>query len=198
MIVLAMGIQARPGQPQQQRLTLDFYGELFTQESTLFLKQEILRKHPRINFQNWDLKRVVLHAKSARGYGEAQLQIGRQDSRIETVDGNSYDFRQPGNYHKVVFTSPGSDQGKWQLHMKGRIKVDKVVIIAQKKAPRRPIVTRQCSVQFETIWGKDIKRFHAEATGPQGTGVAAQACEKALHKCEKLENEIPLTRCVVL
>ena len=126
------------------------------------------------------------------------MQIGRQDSRVETIDGNGYDFRQPGNYHRVVFASPGRDGGKWQIHMKGRIKVDKVVLIAQKKAPRRPQVTRSCTVQFETIWGKDIKRFSASATGPKGSGVAAKACEKALNKCEKLEDEIPLTQCVVI
>lgn len=198
MILIALGAQARPGHGQRERLTIDFHGQLFRGHSTIYLKQEIRKLHPRINFKKWDLKRVILHAKSARGYGEAYLQIGPQQSRIETIDGNGYDFRQPGNYHRVVFTSPGNDPGKWQIHMQGRISVDKVVLVAKKKAPHRPQVTRQCSVQFETIWGKDIKRFTAQATGPRGTGVHAKACQKALRKCERLENEVPLTKCSVL
>ncbi len=198
MIVAALSIQARPGQQNRQRLTIDFHGQVFQGQSTIFLKKEIQKMHPRINFQKWDLKRVVLHAKSARGFGEAYLKVGRNESRIETIDGNRFDFRGPGNYHRVVFPAPGQDQGKWQIHMQGRIKVDRVVVVAQKKAPRRPQVTRTCSVQFETIWGKNIKKFTAQETGPQGTGVQSKACTKAMRKCQKLQNEIPLTKCEVL
>lgn len=198
VMMMALTAQARPGRGENQRLEIDFGGQLFRGESTIFLKQEIQRKHPRINFNKWDLKRVVLVAKSARGFGEAYLQTGREQSRVETVDGNRSDFQSRGNYHRIPFPAPGQDKGKWQIHMKGRIKVKKVIVVAQKKQPRRPQVTRSCSVVLETVWGKDIKKFHAQAQGPRGTGVAAQACSKAMRKCQRLQNEIPLTQCQVL
>lgn len=197
-LVTALTTQARPDRNGNQQLEIDFGGQLFQGQSTIYLKQEIRRKHPRINFDKWDLKRVVLVAKSARGFGEAYLQTGRQQSRVETVDGNRYDFQNRGNYHRIAFRAPGQDKGHWQLHMQGRIKVNKVIIVAKNKQPRRPHVTRSCSVVLETVWGKDIKKFHAQAQGPRGSGVSHQACTKAMRKCNRLQNEIPLTRCEVL
>lgn len=201
MMVLAFTSAARPIRPlpqlpsEPQQFEIDFYDQVFTRDSTIFLKQELKKLRPRMNFENWDLKRVVLVAKSARGFGEAYLQIGRDQSRIETVDGNHFDFQSNGNYHRIPFRSPGPDAGKWQLHMKGRIKVKKVLVVAQRKAPRRPQVTRSCSYVLETVWGKDIKKFSAEATGIVGSGVQSDACKKALNKCNRLQREIPLTQC---
>jgi hypothetical protein len=114
-VMMTLTAQARPGRGQNQRLEIDFGGQLFTGQSTIFLKREIQRKHSRINFNKWDLKRVVLVAKSARGFGEAYLQTGRQQSRIETVDGNRFDFQNRGNYHRIPFRAPGQDNGKSSL-----------------------------------------------------------------------------------
>ena len=198
VVAMMMTLMVSARAQQNQRLEIEYGGQIFKGQSVLFLKQEITKKHPRINFKKWDLKRVVLVAKSARGFGEAHLKVGRDESRIETIDGNRPDFRNQGNYHRISFRSPGPDQGKWQIHLKGNIKVKKVIIVAQKKAPRRPQVTRSCQVVLETVWGKDIRKFSGQATGTQGTGVARQACKKAMNKCNRLQNEVPLTRCQVL
>jgi hypothetical protein len=194
-LALTATVNARPNQQQQKRFELDFYGQVFQQQSKIFLKQEIKKIRPNFNPSKWDLKRVVLVAKSAAGFGQAYLQTGRDQSRVETVDGNRPDFRSNGNYHRVVFPAPGQDQGNWQIHMQGRIKVKKVNLILVKKQPRRPNVTRKCSYVLETVWGKDIRKFHAQAQGPKGSGVAAKACKKAYNKCNRLQNEIPLTKC---
>lgn len=197
-IMMTLTAQARPGRDGNQRLEIDFHDQVFRGQSTIFLKQEIKRQHPRIKFDRWDLRRVVLVAKSARGFGEAYLQVGRRQSRIETVDGNRFDFQDRRNYHRIPFPAPGQDRGNWQIHMNGRIKVNKVIVVAQRKQPRRPQVTRKCSAVLETVWGKDIKKFHAEAQGPRGTGVQAQACQKAMRKCQALQSEVPLTQCQIL
>lgn len=199
VIVMALAfvanVNARPHQQQNQRFEIDFYGQQFQGQSTIYLKQEIKKLRPRIDFTNWDLKRVVLVAKSARGYGSAYLQTGREQSRHETVDGNPRSFRSHGDYHRIPFPAPGRDNGVWQIHMQGNIKVNKVVAVMERKAPRRPMVTRSCSYVLETVWGQDIKKFHAQSTGPQGSGVAADACQKAYRKCNRAQDEIPLTRC---
>lgn len=196
-LMISLSAQARPGNNGQQRLEIDLGDQIFQNQSVIRLKQEIKKRHPRINFNNWDLKRVVLVAKSARGFGEASLKVGRRGSRIETVDGNRFDFRRRGHYHRVAFFAPGSDRGKWQIHMQGRIKVKKVIVVAQRKRSRRPRVTRQCSAVLETFWGKDIEKFSAKAQGPRGSGVKAKACQKAMRRCQVFQNKLPITQCRV-
>ncbi|MCF8058989.1 MAG: hypothetical protein K9K67_06820 [Bacteriovoracaceae bacterium] len=195
-MMMALSVSANLG--QNERVEINYGGQVFQGQNTLFLKKEVTKLYPRINFQNWDLKRVVLVAKSARGFGEAYLKVGRDESRIETIDGNRFDFNDPGNFDRIPFVASGPDNGVWQIHLKGRIKVKKVALILQKKAPRRVQVTRTCQVVFETVWGKDIRKFSGEATGPKGSGVAAQACKQAMNKCNRLKNEVPLTQCKVL
>lgn len=183
---------------REQVFEIDYNKQIFTQESVLHLKQEIKKLHPRINFDNWNLKQVTLVAKSARGFGEAYLKVGPRESRIETVDGSRFDFNDNGNFHQIKFPAPGQDNGVWQIHMKGRIKVKKVKLLAQQKRPARPIVERECKVLLETVWGKDVRRFSATATGPQGSGVMAKACNQAMRKCQLIQDEVPLLRCKTL
>ena len=180
---------------QKRRFEIPMHGKKFQGQSTIFLKQELKRQFPRLKIDRWDLKRVILVAKSKRGNGQAYLQVGRFDSRSEFIDGNRFDFQERGSFHRIPFEAPRRDQGKWQIHMQGKIKVKKVVVVAKKNQPRNPQVTKQCGYVLETIWGKDIKKFHAQASGPRGSGVQANACQKAKRKCLAFQNELPLTQC---
>jgi hypothetical protein len=192
-VVASLSTLAQRG--QNRRFELPMSGKQFKGQNTIFLKQELKKQFPRLNVAKWDLKRVVLVAKSKKGQGKAYLQVGRFDSRVEFIDGNRHDFQDRGYFHRIPFEAPRKDKGNWQIHLKGNVKVKKVVVVAQKNQPKRPQVTKQCGYVLETVWGKDIKKFYAKASGPKGSGVQASACQKAKKKCKAFQGEIPLTSC---
>lgn len=195
LLAVTISLSSFAQRGQNRRFEIPFHGELFKGQNTIFLKRELKNQFPRLNLKNWDLKRVVLVAKSKRGQGQAYLQVGGFDSRIEFVDGNRFDFDNRGNFHRIPFEAPRRDNGKWQIHLQGRIKVKKVVVVARRDQAPAPRVTKECGFVLETIWGKDIRKFYATASGPRGTGVQANACQKARRKCMNLQAEIPLTQC---
>jgi len=198
MFVAAFSNSAAPAR-QNRRLILDFGNQVFRQQTQIKLKQEVKKQHPNFNFQKFDLVRAVLVAKSKRGYGQAFLKVGSFESRMETIDGNRFDFRSNANYQRTIFAAPQpNDRGVWQLFMKGHIKVKRIVLVAKRKHPQRRQVQRQCRFVLETIWGKDIRKFSAQAQGFFGTGVQAKACHKARRKCTSFQKDIPLTRCTKL
>lgn len=183
---------------QRRRLVLDFQNQIFRQHSQIKLKQEIKRQYPNFNFQKFDLVRAVLVAKSKRGYGQAYLKVGPFESRTETIDGNRYDFHSNNNYQRTIFTAPRpNDRGVWQIHMQGKIKVKRIVIVAKKKFQQRRqrYVTRQCQFMLQTRRGRNIRMFSAQAQGPAHTGVQAQACHKARRKCVSFKREFPFAQC---
>ena len=196
LTAMALAAIATNAAPEKKRITLKFNHEQFKQESVIKLKREIKKLHPNMDFSKFDLKRVVLLAKSKKGKAEAYLKIGQYESAVESIDGNQFDFSSNQGYSPVVFQSfSENDNGVWQIHMKGNIKVKRINLVAEKKVE---MVTKSCSFQFETVWGKDIKKFSASATGPKGSGVQAEACQKAKQKCKDLQSEVPLTQCTKL
>tara|TARA_Y100000780_G_scaffold231096_1_gene255053 strand:- start:28151 stop:28825 length:675 start_codon:yes stop_codon:yes gene_type:complete len=182
--------------PQKKSVVLQFDHQQFKKQSVIKLKQEVKKVHPKMDLTKWNLKKVVLRAKSKRGKAEAFLKIGPSVSAVEAIEGNQFDFQSNRAYHPITFQTFGdNDKGVWQIHMKGNIKVKQAKLVLQKKVQD---VTRKCSFQFETVWGKDIKRFSASATGPKGSGVQKQACQKARAKCNHFKKDIPLTMCTKL
>lgn len=191
---------------QDRQFEINYQDREFTGQSVLKLKQDLNRAYPRLNLNNRELERVVLVAKSRGGNAEARLVVGRFDSRVEQIDGNPRDFRAAGSFHRIPFEAPNRDNGVWQIEMRGNIKVKKVIVtLARDVAPPRPNrVTRQCGYVLETVWGQDIRRFTATATGIARSGVQAKACEHARKQCIAfqrdlpLSRDLPLTRCVKL
>jgi hypothetical protein len=192
-VVASLSTLAQRGQNQQIELSMN--EKTFQGQSTIFLKQEIKKQYPRVNVERWDLQRVVLVAKSAKGNGKAFLQVGSFDSRIEQIDGNRFDFQNRGGFHRIRFEAPRLDNGNWQIHLRGKIKVRKVILVAKRDQPQNRRVTRKCGYVLETVWGKDIKKFKTEVSGQRGSGVLANACQKARKKCLVFQGEIPLTQC---
>lgn len=198
MFAAAFSSSAAPA-AQNRRLVLNFGNQIFRQQTQIKLKQEVKRQYPNFNFQKFDLVRAVLVAKSKKGYGQAYLKVGAYESRIETIDGNRFDFPSNANYQRTIFTAPQpNNRGVWQLFMKGHIKVKRIVLIAKRKHQQRRQVQRQCQFVLETVWGKDIRKFSAQAQGLFGSGVKAKACQKARRKCASFQREIPLTQCTKL
>ena len=112
-----------------RKITLDYYGEKFRGQNTLFLKRKIKQKYPGMNLRNKDLKKVVLFAKSKHGRGQAKLVVGQESSYSETIGGYPEEFHGYGGYDRIVFENPSWDShGRWQIKLRGNIKVEKVVI----------------------------------------------------------------------
>ncbi len=180
---------------QMRQLEIDYNGREFSGQTTLKLKQELSRAYPRLNLDRADLERVVLVAKSRAGNAQARLLVGRYDSRIEQIDGNRFDYNSAGNFHRIPFEAPNRDNGVWQIEMRGNIKVKKVLVNVIMERQRPVQVTRECGYVLETVWGKDIRKFRASASGVQGSGVLARACEKARKQCLAFSHDLPLTQC---
>lgn len=112
------------------RVRIPFNGELFTQDSTIALKREL-------NAMGYDmrgaqLERVVLVAKSRRGRGNAYLVTGQNTTASQTIDtaplGFAFQDEMPRSYNRLRFFPQGNTRGRWQIQMRGRIKVKAVIV----------------------------------------------------------------------
>lgn len=108
-------------------------------QNIIKLKQELKYQNPGINVKNLDLVAVRVVAKSKKGRGEATLVVGQSASYPQNIAGNQRDFHSNAGFtfDKFRIDNPSYDsQGKWQLELRGNVKVKKVVIIADKKMRR--------------------------------------------------------------
>ncbi len=222
-VVATVSAMARPG--NESKFDIQLGGKTYQGRNSLSLEHLFKKNHPRLNFNNWDFKRVVLHAKSKKGRAQANLTIGRFQSRSEFIDGNNYDFHNQGYFHQIPFEAPRGDRGAWKIHLDGAVKVKKITLVGSKirntrptpptrptrptrptpptrptrptppTRPTRPQITVECGYVLETLWGKDIKKFRSSATGPASSDVRSRACIEAKNRCLHLSNEIPLTKC---
>ena len=180
---------------QGRQLEINFGGQEFRGQTTLRIKQELKRNYPNLNLDRAELERVILVAKSKQGNAQARLVVGRFDSRSEQIDGNPFDYNHNGSFNRIPFEAPNRGNGVWQIEMRGNVKVKKILVNVRMERNRRVTVTRECGFVLETIWGKDIRKFRAQATGLQGSGVQALACQKAHKQCSAFSRDIPLTQC---
>jgi len=129
---------ARPH--QEKKLVLQFHGQQFKQQSKIFLKQELQRQHG-LRVQNFKLVRVRLVAKSRNGNGKANLIVGQNRTQKKYINGAPRDFRynDANTWDRVNFRNPSyNSKGNWQIHLKGNIKVKKVVVFLERTRRRRP------------------------------------------------------------
>ena len=114
-----------------KRVRIDMGGQLMTQESTIFLKRELRRMG--YDVRNADLKRVVLVAKSKRGRGQAKLVVGQNATFADNVgpaqNGLGFQSERPASYNRIPFRHSGDSRGRWQIQMRGRIKVKAVIVV---------------------------------------------------------------------
>lgn len=124
----------------ERKFVLNFQGQRFNQNGKIFLKQELQRQHG-VNAKKFRLKRVKLVAKSRNGNGKAKLVVGQNQTRNEFINGTPRDFRfdDRNTWDRVTFRNPSRrSQGNWQIHMRGKIKVKRVVVWLERKRNRRP------------------------------------------------------------
>jgi hypothetical protein len=176
------------------KVKIPMHGEQFKGQNTIRLKQEIKRVNPDLNLRRADLVEVKLVAKSKKGRGTVYLTEGDYVSRTKQVYGTPDMFHAGGGYERIFLMAPRQEQGAWQLHLRGNIKVRRIVATLEVRN-HRPKVTRSCTYVLETIWGQDLQRYTKEASGVKGSGVKAQACSAARSACEAVANEVPLLQC---
>jgi hypothetical protein len=146
---------------QQERLVLQI-GEHLRGQNTIKLKQELKMQYPGINPKMLKLKSVKLVAKSKQGRGKATLVVGQDQSYPEIIGGDPYDFHDSARYtyDKVMMTNPSYDsQGKWQVHLKGNIKVKKVVLIVSKKRQQQRDQKVKIEMYGEQFRGQNVLKI---------------------------------------
>lgn len=119
----------------RQRIVLDYYGEHFRARdgATLFLKQKLKEQYPRMNVKRLKLKAAVLVAKTKHGYGKAYLTVGQNESYEETIGTGNAEFWDDYGYTRTRFRNPTQNsQGRWQIQLRGKFRVNKVVLIVKK------------------------------------------------------------------
>ncbi|NQZ00731.1 MAG: DUF3011 domain-containing protein [Bdellovibrionales bacterium] len=136
--VITMAFTVNAGAQETRRIAVDMGDQVYRGESTIPLKRLIRRQYPNVNFDNWNLLRVRLVAKSRRGRGRASLVVGGWQSYDERIGGRPVDFDwdQPRSFDRIVFQNNArrrEGNGRWQIQMRGNIKVRRVVIVAERK-----------------------------------------------------------------
>jgi hypothetical protein len=155
---------------QQERLVLQI-GEHLRGQNIIKLKQELKMQYPGINPKMLKLKAVKLVAKSKQGRGKATLVVGQDQSYQEIIGGDPYDFHDNSGYtfDKIKMFNPSYDsQGKWQVHLKGNIKVKKVVLIVKKKMQQQRAQNIKIHMYGEHLRGQNvlkIKQLLKQQTG---------------------------------
>lgn len=64
----------------------------------------------------------------------------------------------------------------------GRYRAPRLDCVPVRRAPR-PIVNRTCTATLYRHFGGYVRSFTGRASGPAGTGVKGQACDRAVRQC---------------
>ena len=156
----------RRRQSQMRKFVLRFNpNQVLRGEQKIFLKRELKRQHG-INSQNLKLKRVKLVAKTKHGNGTASLMVGGFNSYPVQVQGNPYDFHtnEHFTFDKVQIQNQNKrGQGAWQIHLRGKFKVKKVVLFIKAKF-------NDHNDDFDDDFGNNDDDFNDRNDGPRRGG----------------------------
>ena len=64
---------------------------------------------------NYELTIITTKVKPSKTIGQAKAGLGFQSNR-------------PRSYNRISWRSAGQTKGKWQIHMRGRIKVKAIIV----------------------------------------------------------------------
>lgn len=118
---------------------------MYEQESNgvkiLPLKRLISMQNPSLDLSDAELESVILTAKSRMGAGEASLIVGQNVSYPVNIPGRprAFDSMAPRSYRPITLNnSLGSSYGneKWQIELRGNIKVQNILVKIKVKSPR--------------------------------------------------------------
>ena len=122
--------------PKLQRIFVPMNHQEFRGNNTIFMKRELrdMGYSPR----NWTLKRVVLHGKTRRGRGTADLYVnnGFEGSRVVGQAKNGWGFNSTAqdSYNRVRWNNvDGRGRGPWQIELQGRHQVRGFTVFVRKR-----------------------------------------------------------------
>lgn len=118
--------QARGG----NKIQLPMYGEHLRGQNTIGVKRLIRNQYGDIGQRNKTIKKVILFAKSKKGRAGVLLDVDGITSYEKTIPGNAYDFHDNSQYtyHRIVLNNPTHYSNRVKLHLRGNIKIDKIVV----------------------------------------------------------------------
>lgn len=114
-----------------ERFVIDVNDAEFKGQSEIQLRKA-LHKRFGINTDFYNIKHVALVAKSRQGQGSAILTVGPYASPQQNIGGNPLGYRDssPQTFDRLhFFYESRNDEGPWQLHLRGNIKVRKIVVV---------------------------------------------------------------------
>lgn len=118
-----------------QKFDIDLNAQHTRGHQTLHLKRMIKRKYGRQVLQGFKLKEVKISAKSKKGHADANLQVGYSETYPQTIGGTPENFdSDTSGFNSISFMAPRGgqrNQGPWQLHIQGNVKVDSVKAITK-------------------------------------------------------------------
>ena len=125
----------------RERIRLEMYDQQFRGESTIGLKREMRRQGLGGNLRNLRPIAVKVIAKSRMGRGRVVFQVGQERGQSEMINGNRYDWEdnRRDTYDRIRLEAPYGrvrNNGPWQLHLRGNIKVKRIVVIVEQTRPR--------------------------------------------------------------
>ncbi len=176
-------------------------GEHYRGAQSLPLKRMIKAQHPNIRLENFELLRVRVVGKSKNGNGTASLSVGPRTSYPVYLNGNRQDFHvnAPYTFDRHVIQNPkNNSNGPWKINLQGNIKIKRIVAVLEREVVRPPRRAQaSCRVKLETLWGSDIKEFHATSFGRNPRQAQDNACAEAMQKCRSSRLNVKITKCSV-
>jgi hypothetical protein len=120
---------------QAEMFKLEYGDQTFQGENTLLLKKKIKESRPYLDLRSMKLDKVIIVAKSKLGYAKATLNVGYSSTAPSTITGFAEDFFNPAPYtfDRIRFKNrTGNSFGQWQVMLKGKIMVKKVIVFVKK------------------------------------------------------------------
>lgn len=134
--------------PPRRRLVVETYSipvdrnEVLSGESVIKIRKAL--KEQGVDLNKKAIRSVSVRAKSKHGRGKVSLQVGRFDTEEQRIDGNRRAFRRrgPRTMHNLALQAPlsvreqlsrGGVRGPIRLHLRGNIKVGKVMVEVVRK-----------------------------------------------------------------
>jgi hypothetical protein len=111
------------------------YGEHLRGQNIIPIKRKIKQLYGHMNLRDMNLVGVTMLAKSKMGRAQASLIVGQEESYPQTIYGHPQNFHNPSSrsFSQVYLQNPayGSSQGKWQIALRGNIKVQELIVQVQ-------------------------------------------------------------------
>lgn len=138
VIVAALLITPGLAQAELQRYVLSYGDEIYSGKKSrpvlIHLKQELKNQYPEIDFSHMRLDKVTAMAKSRKGHGTLRLRVNKKITGPRNVQGHPGGFhdRSRFTFSKVALRNPASSSsGAWQLQLRGKIKLRKIVVVTE-------------------------------------------------------------------